>query len=118
MRCRSFGKLARLGGEQRFEDAARLRDRIAALEEICRGLAEVERLRKLEICLVVPAIEDGGRRGVFVAKCGHPRPAAARRPRPEWQAGLADVARAKPTAAPEATDELLLIGLFLRRPPP
>jgi DNA polymerase III epsilon subunit family exonuclease len=112
-------KLARLGDEQRFEDAARLRDRIAALDEICRGLAEVERLRKLEICLVVPAIEDGGRRGVFVAKgqvvCVRPLPDERGL---EWQAGLAAVARAEPTAAAEATDELLLVASFLRRPPP
>jgi hypothetical protein len=36
----------------------------------------------------------------------------------EWQAGLATVARAEPTLAPEAADDLLLIGSFLRRPPP
>jgi hypothetical protein len=28
------------------------------------------------------------------------------------------VARAEPTLAPEAADDLLLIGSFLRRPPP
>ena len=36
----------------------------------------------------------------------------------EWQAGLAAVARAEPSLAPEATDELLVIAGFLRRPPP
>jgi hypothetical protein len=37
---------------------------------------------------------------------------------PEIAAGLAEVERAEPTLAPEATDELLVVGQFLRRPPP
>src|SRR5205823_4758305 len=36
----------------------------------------------------------------------------------EWQAGLAAVARAETTLAPEAADELLAVASFLRRPPP
>ena len=36
----------------------------------------------------------------------------------EWQAGLAAVARAEPTLAPEAADELRVLATFIRRPPP
>jgi hypothetical protein len=36
----------------------------------------------------------------------------------EWQAGLAAVARAEPTLAPEAADDLLTVASFIRRPPP
>ena len=112
-------KLTRLARDQRFEDAARLRDRLTALEEVARELAHLERLRRLEVCIVAPGLEEGRRRGFFVAKgrivCVRPLPDLRGL---EWQAGLAAVARAEPTAAPEVTDELLLVGSFLRRPPP
>jgi hypothetical protein len=36
----------------------------------------------------------------------------------EWQAGLAAVARAEPTLAPEAADDLRTLATFIRRPPP
>jgi hypothetical protein len=36
----------------------------------------------------------------------------------EWQAGLAAVARAEPTLAPEAADDLRVLASFIRRPPP
>ena len=58
-------KLRRLSADLRFEDAARLRDRIAALEEVAAALAELDRLRALELCLLVPAAEPGFRRGVL-----------------------------------------------------
>jgi DNA polymerase III epsilon subunit family exonuclease len=114
-------KLMRLARDQRYEDAARLRDRIAALESTVRELGHVERLRALEICVLAPALDEGWRRAFFVAKgqvvCA--RPVA---PGPiagvEVQAGLADVDRAQPTLAPEAADELLVVAQFVRRPPP
>jgi DNA polymerase III epsilon subunit family exonuclease len=113
-------KLKRLARELRFEDAARLRDRIEALESVLRHLAELERLRALELCLVVPGL-DGGRRGVFVGKgqvvCVRPLPEPLLDSL-EGRAGLADVARAEPTHAPEAADELALVAQMLRRPPP
>ena len=79
----------------------------------------MNRLRALSVCVVVPAAADGGRRAFFVAKgqvvCARP----FHGPRGlEWQAGLAAVARAEPTLAPEAADELIAIASFLRRPPP
>jgi excinuclease UvrABC nuclease subunit len=112
-------KLVRLARDLRFEDAARLRDRIAALEQAAAEVARIRRLRELSCCLVVPAAEPGGRRGFFVAKgqvvCARPFHGASGL---EWEAGLAAVERAEPTLAPEAADELRLVAAFLRRPPP
>ena len=114
-------KLRRLSADLRFEDAARLRDRIAALEDVVGALAELERLRALELCLVVPAAEQGFRRVFFVSGG---RVAAARTLLPgeagrvEAEAGLAAVARAETSVRAQDADELLLIGSFLRRPPP
>ena len=114
-------KLTRLSRDLRFEDAARLRDRIAALAEVAGTLAELERLRALELCLLVPAVEEGFQRAFFVSGG---RVAAARTllagaaGRVETEAGLAAAARAESSIAPADMDELLLIGSFLRRPPP
>jgi DNA polymerase III epsilon subunit family exonuclease len=112
-------KLKRLARDQRFEDAARLRDRTVALEEAVCELDRLRRLRDLAVCLVVPAQVAGHRRGFYVAKgqvvCSRP---FAGPDGLEWQAGLAAVARAAPTLEPEAADDLLVIASFLRRPPP
>jgi len=114
-------KLRRLSADLRFEDAARLRDRVAALENAAGALAELERLRALELCLLVPAIEEGFRRAFFVSG-GRVVGARTLLPgeagRVELAAGLAAVARAEPSLDPADTDELLLIGNMLRRPPP
>jgi DNA polymerase III epsilon subunit family exonuclease len=102
----------------RYEDAARLRDRIAALEQIAGRVRELDRLRTLEAWLVVPAVEEGFRRA-FLVSGG--RVAAVRTLPPgagarlELDAGLA-VARRE--TGDEDADELLLVGSFLRRPPP
>jgi hypothetical protein len=114
-------KLERLAGDLRFEDAARLRDRIEALEDVVSKLDELRRLRSLRLCIVAPALEAGFRRAFFVSGG---RVAAVRSLPPgagasvEVLAGLgASVERAASVAAEDA-DELLLIGRFLRRPPP
>jgi DNA polymerase III epsilon subunit family exonuclease len=112
-------KLVRLARDLRFEDAARLRDRIAALEDCAREITRMQRLRGMAVCLVVPGEREGSRRGVFVAKgqvvCIRPfRDTHGL----EWQAGLADVMRAEPTLAPEAADELRVLASFIRKPPP
>ena len=112
-------KLQRLSAELRFEDAARLRDRIAALEEVAASLAELDRLRALELCLLVPAAEDGFQR-MYLVSGG--RVAAARTLLP-GDAGPRRRPRSPPPrggalARPADADELLLIGTFLRRPPP
>ena len=65
----------------------------------------------LAVCVVAPDGEGRGRRGFFVAKgqvvCVRPFHGAHG---VEWQAGLAAVARAEPSLAPEAADELLVIA--------
>src|SRR5581483_3860977 len=106
-------KLKRLARDLRFEDAARLRDRIEALEECARDIARMADLRRLEVVLVA------GGRSVWVAKgqvvCIRPWRGTSGL---EWQAGLAAVARAEPTLAPEAADDLRVVAAAIRRPPP
>jgi excinuclease UvrABC nuclease subunit len=114
-------RLRRLSSAQRFEDAARLRDRIVALEEVVVALRELERLRSLELCLLVPAAQDGFERAFFVC-AGRVVTSRTLLPggagRLELDAGLGAAARAEASNAPEDADELLLIGGFLRRRPP
>jgi excinuclease UvrABC nuclease subunit len=114
-------RLDELAGCLRYEDAARLRDRIRALEAVVREVAALDRLRAAELCLVVPAVEPGRLRAVFVAggRIGSvrtlPRGGGAA---VEIQAGIAEARAAAPSLAPDDADELLLLGSFLRRPPP
>jgi hypothetical protein len=114
-------KLRDLAESLRYEDAARLRDRISALEQVVADLAELERLRAARLCLLAPAVEPGFRRAVFVsggrvaAVRTLPRGPAARI---ELEAGLAEARAREESVAPEDADELLLVGSFLRRPPP
>jgi DNA polymerase-3 subunit epsilon len=111
-------KLRRLAGDQRFEDAARARDRLAALEEVVERVAELELLRGASTCILAPAREPGYRRAFFVAggritvRTLAPGPAG----RLEVEAGLAEAVRADPSLAPEDADELLVVSGFLRRP--
>lgn len=110
-------RLRELADARRFEDAARLRDRIAALESVCRELERLDRLRTLGRCLLAPAHEPGHVEAFFVAG-GR---IADRRTLPpggghlEVEAGLAAARRASDA---EEIDELLLLDGFLRRPPP
>ena len=114
-------KLRDLAERLRYEDAARLRDRISALEQVVEDLAELERLRAAQLCLLAPAVEPGFRRAFFVSGG---RVAAVRTlpggpaARIELEAGLAEARAGEDSLAPEDADELLLIGSFLRRPPP
>jgi DNA polymerase III subunit epsilon len=110
-------RLAALADARRFEDAARLRDRIDALESVCRDLDRLARLRSLERCLVAPSGEPGHVRAFFLAG-GR---VAAERTLPsgggahlEIEAGLAAARR----AGELDLDELYLVARFLRRPPP
>jgi DNA polymerase III epsilon subunit family exonuclease len=98
---------------RRFEDAARLRDRIAAVEDVVRAVQRVERARELHCCVVVPSTEHGCARGIFVAN-GRIADIRTLGSSVEVDAGLAAAER----PGPEDIDELLLIGTFLRRPPP
>ena len=115
------GRLGRLARDQRFEDAARLRDRIAALEAVVERLEELRRLRALRVCLVAPASQAGFVRAVFVAD-GR---LAAERILPlgggaavELDAALAEISLG--TAEQHVPDDALLsvVSSFVRRPPP
>ena len=113
-------RLPRLARELRFEDAARLRDRIAALEQVVARVAELDRLRGEELCVLTPAREPAFWRAFFVAR-GRvtrrtvPRGAAGRL---EIEAGLAAAARDEPSFDPEDAADLLAVASVLRRPPP
>jgi DNA polymerase III epsilon subunit family exonuclease len=117
-------RVHKLAVQQRYEDAARMQERVDALEQVLQALATLERLRALERCLVVPALEDGWHHAFFVV-AGQ---VAARRKLPpgagaavEVASGLAAAraARAEGVSyAPELADELLALGTFIRRPPP
>ena len=98
---------------RRFEDAARLRDRISAVEDVVRFVHRLERLRGMRCCVLVPAAEPGFVRGFFIAN-GRVADIRTVASRVEVEAGLAACER----AGPEDVDELLLIGTFLRRPAP
>ena len=107
---------------RRYEDAARLRDRIQALESVVRYLNRLERLRQARCCILVPAAEPGFARAVFVAAG---RVAAVRTlpsgdgARLEVEAGLAQTNQPiECCLAADELDALLVLGTFLRRPPP
>jgi DNA polymerase III epsilon subunit family exonuclease len=116
-------RLAHLAESLRYEEAARLRDRIEALEHVVERLSRLRRLRGLDACLVAPSTDPGWRTAFFVAG-GLVR---AVRPLPpgggtlvELETGLA-CCSAEPNDEPltaEQAEELLLVGGFVRRPPP
>jgi DNA polymerase III epsilon subunit family exonuclease len=113
-------KLRRLARDLRFEDAARLRDRIEALDEVVGRIAELDRLRTMELCLLAPAREEGFWRTFVVARGkvtqrATPHGAGGRL---EIEAALAAVSHAEPSVAPEDAADLLVVAGVLRRPPP
>ena len=111
-------RLRELADCRRFEDAGRLRDRLAAVEDVVRTMERLERLRRTRCCLVVPSAEPGFARGVFVAN-GRIADVRTLASTVEVEAGLAAAALPAPAELQaEEIDELLLIGTFLRRPPP
>jgi DNA polymerase III epsilon subunit family exonuclease len=97
---------------RRFEDAARLRDRLAAVEDVVRAVQRIERARQTRCCVIVPSTEPGYACGIFVAN-GRIADVRTLASRLEVEAGLA----AAELPGNEDLDELLLIGTFLRRPP-
>jgi DNA polymerase-3 subunit epsilon len=117
-------RLADLAASLRYEDAARLRDRIAALEAVIAQLARLDRLRTERRCLVAPATEPAWRRAFFVAGgriCAVRTLPPGSGARLEVEAGVAAAREAlagQPSCAPEDADDLLVVDEFLRRPPP
>jgi DNA polymerase-3 subunit epsilon len=118
-------KLRDLADCRRFEDAARLRDRLAALEWLVRTTRRIERLRRTRVCVLVPALEPAFVRAYFVAD-GRIQAVRMLPPgggaRIEIAAAVATIPASDQVTegylAAEALDELLLVGTFLRRPPP
>jgi DNA polymerase III epsilon subunit family exonuclease len=116
-------KLRKLSRDLRFEDAARLRDRLAALEEVVERGSELERLRAQRLCVLAPAREPGFRRA-FLLVAGR---VAEERTVPDGLAGKLEIEAVlarlrhdeRPSSyAPNDAEELLLVSQFLRRPSP
>jgi excinuclease UvrABC nuclease subunit len=118
-------RLADLSDSLRYEEAARLRDRIEALDRVLERLRRLERLRELDACLVAPATEPGWRKAFFVVG-GELRAVRMLPPgagaRLEVETGLALCRSSEPQASeplsPEQAEDLLLLDGFVRRPPP
>jgi DNA polymerase III epsilon subunit family exonuclease len=114
-------QLLDLADARRYEDAARLRDRLQALERVCRELERAARLRAVQRCIVAPGAEPGHAHAFFIAGG---RVAAERTLPPgggahvEIEAGLAAAQRALTADTHGDLDELFLVGMFLRRPTP
>jgi DNA polymerase-3 subunit epsilon len=118
-------RLSHLAESLRYEEAARLRDRIEALEHVLERLRRLERLRGLELCLIAPAVEPGWQKAFFV--CGGGVCAVRSLPpgagaRLEIGAGLAlcraACERAGDALTPDQAEDLLLLDGFVRHPPP
>jgi DNA polymerase III subunit epsilon len=118
-------RLSHLAENLRYEEAARLRDRLEALEHVLERSRRLERLRSLEVCLLAPGAEPGWRKAFFV--CGGGLCAVRSLPpgagaRLEIDAGVALSRAAREpagdTLTPEQAEDLLLLDGFVCRPPP
>jgi DNA polymerase III epsilon subunit family exonuclease len=113
-------KLRRLARDLRFEDAARVRDRLKALDDVVARIAELQRMREARVCLLAPALQPGFRRAFFVSggKVAAVRTLPSGAGRLEVGSGIAEASLVAPSFAPEDADELLLVAGFMRRPGP
>src|SRR5215203_1858000 len=117
-------RLTHLAESLRYEEAARLRDRIEALEHVVDRLRTLEALGGRRLCLLAPAVDPGWHRAFFVSE-GAVRAVRSLPPgagsRLEIEAGLALCSLAQRRTeplTPEEAEDLLLIDGFVRRPPP
>ena len=117
-------RLTHLAESLRYEEAARLRDRIEALEHVVDRLRRLEALGGRGLCLLAPALDPGWHRAFFVSE-GGVRAVRSLPPgggaRLEIEAGLAlcsSAQRGTEPLTPEEAEDLLLIDGFVRRPPP
>jgi DNA polymerase-3 subunit epsilon len=117
-------RLGRLSDELRYEEAARLRDRIEALERVVERLQRLDHLRGLEACLVAPGPGPGWRKAYFVCAGGIQAvrtlpPGGGAKLEVEAALSICRTARdASGPLTPEQAEDLLLIDGFIRRPPP
>jgi len=117
-------RLSHLAENLRFEEAARLRDRVEALEQLLERLKRLQQLRVLELCLVAPATESGLRKAFFVCAGGLAavRALPAEGAQLEIETALAFCRAASEQGGdpltPEQAEDLLLLDSFVRRPPP
>jgi DNA polymerase III epsilon subunit family exonuclease len=117
-------RLTHLSECLRYEEAARLRDRLEALEHVVERLSRLKRLRELEVCLIAPAADSGWQKAFFVS-AGCVRAVRSLPPgagaQLEVGAGLALCCTCDgvdETLTPEQAEDLLLLDGFVRRPPP
>ena len=117
-------RLSHLAENLRYEEAARLRDRIEALEQIVERLRRLERLRRRELCLIAPAVDQGWQKAFFVSG----GMVCAVRTLPPGGGASVEIRTAlalcraarKPEAdalTPEQAEDLLLLDGFVCRPP-
>ena len=116
-------RLSHLSDNLRYEEAARLRDRLEALERVIDRLCRLERLRALELCILAPAIEPGEQKAFFVCGGGlcavrSLRPGARRQIDSALSLCSATRERARSPLTPEQAEDLLLVDGFIRRTPP
>jgi excinuclease UvrABC nuclease subunit len=121
---RLYERLADLADCLRYEDAARLRDRIASLERVIDQLGRLDQLRRLEACALAPALEPGWFDAFFVCAgriVNQRKLPPGTSARAEIEAALTTATHASmngPSHDPDHLDELLVIGSFLKHPPP
>jgi DNA polymerase III subunit epsilon len=118
-------RLLHLAESLRYEEAARLRDRIEALEHVLDRLCRLEQVHTMEVCFIAPALEPGWQKAFFVsggALCAIRSlpPGAGARLEIETGLALCRIARkrAREALMPEQAEDLLLLDGFVRRPPP
>ena len=118
-------RLSHLAESLRYEEAARLRDRIEALEGVVERLRRLERLRGLEACLVAPALEPDWHKAFFVSGgrlCSVRSLPPGAGARLEIEAGLSLCrsagGRSEASLTLDQAEDLLLLDGFVRRPPP
>jgi DNA polymerase-3 subunit epsilon len=117
-------RLADLSESLRYEEAARLRDRLKALEHVIERLQRLEELRGLDACVLAPALEPGWRKAFFVrsgALCAVRLVPPGAGGRLEINAGLAiarHIAREREPLTGMQAEDMLLLGGFIARPSP
>ena len=110
-------RLDDLAESLRYEEAARLRDRIEALDQVLARLRQLNRIRKLELCVIAPALEPGTQKAFFICR-GEVRSCPLPRTTFELETMLARREQTADTLTPEQAEDLVLIDGVVRRPPP